>query len=58
MIWKLFKRKPIYQVTIPSKITHEEYKATKDSLIATLGKDYHVVVIFDSHKTYVETKLI
>jgi hypothetical protein len=58
MIWRLFKRKPIYQVTIPNVMTKEEYNATKQNLQSTLGKDYYVVILFDTHKTYMETKLL
>ena len=58
MLYRLFKRKPIFVVTLTSLPTKEDYDGIKNNLKEELGDDYKIVIIFDPHKTYMETKLL
>jgi hypothetical protein len=58
MIWRLFKPRPIFVLTVPMALTSEELNAVKKSLTDQMGNEYKVVVLMDIHKTYVETKIL
>jgi hypothetical protein len=58
MIWRLFRPRPIFVLTIPTTLTIEEQAIIKNTLTEQMGNEYQVVVLMDSHKTYVETKIL
>lgn len=58
MIHRLFTKKPIYQITLTSLPTEEEFQQIKKDLKDELGDEYKVVVIVDTYKTYIETKIL
>lgn len=58
MIWKLFQRKPVFVITIPTTPSQEEYESIKNNLKVELGDQYKVVIVIDPHKTYLETKIL
>lgn len=58
MIWKLFKKKEIFVLTIPHLIMNEELDIVKQKLKDELGDQYKVVVIMDPHKVHMETKIL
>jgi hypothetical protein len=58
MIWRLFRPRPIFVLTIPTVLTVEEQAVIKNTLTKQMGKEYQVVVLMDHHKTYVETKIL
>jgi 3'-phosphoadenosine 5'-phosphosulfate sulfotransferase (PAPS reductase)/FAD synthetase len=58
MIWRLFKPRPIFVLTIPTVLPMEEQAIVKESLKKELGNEYKVVVLMDSYKTYIESKIL
>lgn len=58
MIKNLFTRKPIYQITLTSIPTEEEFEKIKKDLKDELGDEYKVVIVVDTHKVYIETKIL
>lgn len=58
MIWKLFKPKPVFVLTIPRSLTTDEYDNTVLYYRGIMGKEYNIVIVTDTHKTYVETKIL
>ena len=58
MIWRLFRPRPIFVLTIPTTLSMEEQAVIKNTLTEQMGKEYQIVVLMDSHKTYVETKIL
>ena len=58
MIKNLFRRKPIYQITLPTPPLQGEYEDMKKNIKSDLGDDYKIVIIIDTHKDYIETKLL
>jgi len=58
MIWKLFRPKPVFVITIPEEGNENASKVMKQHLEEMMGNQYNIVIIFDSHKTYVETKIL
>ena len=58
MIKNIFTRKPIYQITLTTTPTEEEFEIMKQKLKLELGDEYKVVIIVDTHKVYIETKLL
>jgi hypothetical protein len=58
MIKNLFTRKPIYQITLSSLPTQEEFKQIKKDLKDELGDEYKVVVVVDTYKVHTETKIL
>jgi 3'-phosphoadenosine 5'-phosphosulfate sulfotransferase (PAPS reductase)/FAD synthetase len=58
MIWRLFRPRPIFVLTLPTILPMEEQAIVKEALKKELGNEYKVVLLMDSHKTYVETKIL
>jgi 3'-phosphoadenosine 5'-phosphosulfate sulfotransferase (PAPS reductase)/FAD synthetase len=58
MIWRLFKPKPTFVLTIPHTMTKEELDEIKAQVKKEMGMEYNVIVLSDSHKTYIETKVL
>lgn len=58
MIKNIFTRKPIYQITLTTTPNEEELKQIKHSLKEELGDEYKVVIVVDTHKVYIETKIL
>ena len=58
MIWRLFRPRPIFVLTLPTTLPMEEQAIVKESLKKELGNEYKVVLLMDSYKTYVETKIL
>jgi hypothetical protein len=58
MIWKLFRPKPIFVLTIPDKIDETTLFLMKSELQKQMGSQYNIVVIFDPKKDNVETKIL
>jgi hypothetical protein len=58
MIKNLFTRKPIYQITLSSLPTQEEFKQIKKDLKDELGDEYKVVIVVDTYKVHTETKIL
>ena len=58
MIWRLFKPRPIFVLTIPETLSMEEQAIIKNTLTEQMGNEYQIVLLMDSHKTYVETKIL
>jgi nitrogen regulatory protein PII-like uncharacterized protein len=58
MIKNFFTRKPIFQITLTSMPTQEEFETIKKDLRDELGDQYKVIVVVDVHKIHVETKLL
>ncbi len=58
MIWRLFRPRPIFVLTIPTTLTMEEQAVIKNTLTEQMGREYQVVVLMDNYKTYVETKIL
>ncbi len=58
MLWKLFKPKPIFVITIPEEANEDGSKYLKSYLQEMMGEQYNIVIVFDKHKTYVETKIL
>ncbi len=58
MIWRLFRPRPIFVLTIPNTMDKEEYDYIKNQIKQEMGKEYNVIVLMDSHKVYVETKIL
>lgn len=58
MIWRLFRPRPIFVLTLPQKLPLDEQAIVKEALKKEMGNEYKVVVLMDSHKTYIETKIL
>jgi hypothetical protein len=58
MIWRLFRPRPIFVLTIPTVLPMEEQAIVKESLKKELGNEYKVILLMDSHKTYIESKIL
>jgi hypothetical protein len=58
MIWKLFKPKPVFVITFPNEGDMDTFKSAKEHLEQLMGSQYNIVIVFDKHKTYVETKIL
>lgn len=58
MIKNLFTRKPIYQITLSSLPTQEEFERIKKDLKDELGDEYKVVIVVDTYKVHTETKIL
>jgi hypothetical protein len=58
MIKNLFTRKPIYQITLSSLPTQEEFEKIKKDLKDELGDEYKVVIVVDTYKVHTETKIL
>jgi 3'-phosphoadenosine 5'-phosphosulfate sulfotransferase (PAPS reductase)/FAD synthetase len=58
MIWRLFRPRPIFVLTLPTILPMEEQAIVKEALKKELGNEYKVVLLMDSYKTYVETKIL
>jgi 3'-phosphoadenosine 5'-phosphosulfate sulfotransferase (PAPS reductase)/FAD synthetase len=58
MIWRLFKPRPIFVLTLPQILPMEEQAILKEALKKEMGNEYKVVILMDKHKTYIETKIL
>jgi 3'-phosphoadenosine 5'-phosphosulfate sulfotransferase (PAPS reductase)/FAD synthetase len=58
MIWRLFRPRPIFVLTIPTVLPMEEQAIVKESLKKELGNEYKVILLMDTHKTYIESKIL
>jgi len=58
MIWRLFRPRPIFVLTIPTVLPMEEQAIVKEALKKELGNEYKVILLMDSHKTYIESKIL
>jgi len=58
MFKNLFTRKPIFQITLTSIPTEEEFEKIKKDLKDELGDEYKVVVVVDTYKVHTETKIL
>ncbi len=58
MIWRLFRPRPIFVLTIPIRLTQEEIEEIREHVKKEMGNEYKVIVLMDAHKTYVETKIL
>jgi hypothetical protein len=58
MIWRLFRPRPIFVLTIPTVLPMEEQAIVKESLKKELGNEYKVILLMDRHKTYIESKIL
>ena len=58
MIYRLFQRKPVFVVTLPTPPTQEEYEGIRNNLKEELGDDYKVVIVVDPHKVHLDTKIL
>ena len=58
MIWRLFRPRPIFVLTIPQRMTQEELEHIRQHVKKEMGDEYNVIVLMDAHKTYVETKIL
>lgn len=58
MIWRLFRPRPIFVLTIPTVLPMEEQVIVKEALKKELGNEYKVILLMDSYKTYVESKIL
>jgi hypothetical protein len=45
MIWRLFKPRPIVKISLPGKLTPEDYKIVYTDLQTRMGKEYIVLVV-------------
>lgn len=57
-IKNFFTRKPIYQITLTTHPSAEEYEIIKKDLKKELGDEYKVIVVVDVDKVYIETKIL
>jgi hypothetical protein len=58
MIWRLFRSRPIFVLTIPTVLPMEEQAIVKEALKKELGNEYKVILLMDSYKTYIESKIL
>ena len=59
MIWRLFRPKPIFVVTLPTPPeSKEEFDSIKEILTKELWDSYKVVLTVDKHKIHIDTKLL
>ena len=58
MIWRLFRPRPIFVLTIPTVLPMEEQAIVKEALKKELGSEYKVILLMDSYKTYIESKIL
>jgi hypothetical protein len=58
MIWRLFRPRPIFVLTIPTVLPMEEQAIVKELLKKELGNEYKVILLMDNHKTYIESKIL
>jgi hypothetical protein len=58
MIWRLFRPRPIFVLTIPTVLPMEEQAIVKEALKKELGNEYKVILLMDSHKVYIESKIL
>lgn len=58
MIWRLFRPRPIFVLTIPHTMVKEDQDAIREQIKQEMGKEYNVIVLADGYKTYVETKIL
>ncbi len=58
MFKNLFTRKPIFQITLTSIPTEEEFERIKKDLKEELGDEYKVVIVVDTYKVHTETKIL
>ena len=58
MIKNFFTRKPIFQITLSSLPTQEEFEKIKKDLKDELGDEYKVVIVVDTYKVHTETKIL
>jgi len=58
MIWRLFKARPIFILTLPQTLPMKEQEIVKQALKKEMGNEYKVIVIMDENKKHVETKIL
>jgi hypothetical protein len=58
MIWRLFRPRPIFVLTLPTVLPMEEQAIVKEALKKELGNEYKVILLMDSHKVYIESKIL
>lgn len=58
MFKNLFTRKPIFQITLTSIPTEEEFEKIKKDLKDELGDEYKVVIVIDTHNIHIQTKIL